>query len=369
MLKLPDWWPGQRTSRHPHDRSDPLEAFGRENATGGAPHPKSKSWWGTRPRDHRTALAVAIVVAIIAVSGYSIRKWRLFNVEAASASLTIESDPSGAEVFADGVRQGATPLSVSLVPGEHTFELVSGTRRKAFRATAREGTSVVHHVQFDVQHAAPTKAWLSVVTDPPQQRVLLDGKSLGVSPLLASDLEPGSHKVQVVSTTGTLERRVDLYAGETASVIITAPVGAAPAGPAAGWLSVTSPVALQIVEAGNVIGSTSAKLLLPVGRHELQMTNESLGIVERRTVQISAGGTTSLTVGVPKARLSINALPWAEAWLDGARLGETPIGNYEVTVGTHEVMVRHPEFGERRQTVTVSLKSPARVSIDMRKPQ
>ena len=367
MLKLLEWFTRGRTDRD--DSSDSLNAFGSEREV--IPRLKTSSSWNRGPQSLKVPLAIGILISTLAVSGYLVIKWRPFQLEAASASLTIESDPAGAEVYSAGVKRGATPLTMAVAPGEHTFELVSGERRKALRATARAGASVVHHVEFDAAPPpAPTKASLSVVTEPAKLRVLFDGKPLGVSPLIATDLEPGAHKVQIVGSSGTLERRVDLYAGETASVIITAAISAAPKGPEAGWLTVTSPVPLQIVEAGNVIGSTqSSKLLVPVGKHDLQLVNESLGISDRRTVQVSAGGTSQIKIDVPKAPLSINALPWAEVFVDGRRIGETPIGNLPVSVGTREVMFRHPEFGERRQTVTVSLKAPARVSVDMRKPQ
>jgi hypothetical protein len=92
-----------------------------------------------------------------------------------------------------------------------------------------------------------------------------------------------------------------------------------------------------------------------------------LGFSERRVVQVRAGSTASLKVEMPTAPLSINALPWAEVWLDGARIGETPIGNRPVRLGTHELQFRHPQYGERRETVTVTLTTRARVSVDMKK--
>jgi hypothetical protein len=351
-----------------HDQSDPLQWFGPEHFDLEEGRLENDLGSKSRARRLRIPALIGILISVVVTSGYFVHKRGLFTLEAASATLTIESDPATAEVFSSGIRHGTTPLTIAVAPGPHTFELVSGTHRKAFRAVARAGESVVHHVQFDP--APATKAWLSVVTEPAALRVLLDGKPLGVSPLLATDLEPGAHKVQVVANRGTLERRVDLYAAETASVFISLPIPAASSGPAAGFLSVSSPVALQIVEGGSVIGTTpSSKLLVPAGKHDLQIVNESLGILERRTVHISPGATATITIDVPKASLSINALPWAEAWVDGKRIGETPIGNLQVSVGTHEIVFRHPEHGERRQTVTVSLKAPARTSVDMRKPQ
>jgi hypothetical protein len=57
----------------------------------------------------------------------------------------------------------------------------------------------------------------------------------------------------------------------------------------------------------------------------------------------------------------------AEVWIDGQKVGETPIGNLSVSVGAHEIIFRHPDLGEQRQTVTVTLATPARVTIDLRK--
>ena len=55
--------------------------------------------------------------------------------------------------------------------------------------------------------------------------------------------------------------------------------------------------------------------------------------------------------------------------MDGTPIGETPIGNRAVPIGRHEIVFRHPELGERRQMVDVTLLAPARVSVDMRKPK
>jgi hypothetical protein len=66
--------------------------------------------------------------------------------------------------------------------------------------------------------------------------------------------------------------------------------------------------------------------------------------------------------------MALNAQPWAEVWVDGEKKGETPIGNFSVPIGTHEVVFRHPELGERVVSTTVTVTTPARVIVDMRKP-
>jgi hypothetical protein len=37
-----------------------------------------------------------------------------------------------------------------------------------------------------------------------------------------------------------------------------------------------------------------------------------------------------------------------------------------VPIGTHEVIFRHPELGERRSSVNVATGAPTKVSVDLR---
>jgi len=69
----------------------------------------------------------------------------------------------------------------------------------------------------------------------------------------------------------------------------------------------------------------------------------------------------------PMGTLSLNALPWAEVFIDGRRLGETPLGQVRVPIGAHELGFRHPQFGEQSRSVTVTADGPTRVSVDLRK--
>jgi PEGA domain-containing protein len=387
MLKFINGWIRARRGTPTPVVEDALDAFGSEAhpdafgsefrrtpAVSGSRVPASVRFADAlRPKWLQAKWRVPLVLAAVVVVGasaYLLRNWRALNVEAASATLTIESMPGGAEVFAGGVSQGRTPLTMSVAPGEHTFELLLDGRRKPLVAVARAGAAVVHHIEFDVGPEAPKSASLTIKTDPARLRVLVDGVARGVSPLTINDVKAGTHEVQVVGTSGTLKRKVEIAAGESASVIISTPArgSTSPSSPAAGWLSVSSPVTLQVIEGKEIVGTTaSAKMMLPAGKHDLLLSNDVLGFAERRTIHVGAGSTSKLTVDLPDAPLSINAVPWAEVWIDGVRVGETPIGNRAVRIGVHEVVFRHPEFGERRQNVTVTLTSRARVSVDMRK--
>jgi serine/threonine-protein kinase len=64
----------------------------------------------------------------------------------------------------------------------------------------------------------------------------------------------------------------------------------------------------------------------------------------------------------PDGRVSINALPWAEVWIDGSPIGETPLANLSLPVGQHEIVFRHPQLGERREMLIVKAGVDTRVS-------
>jgi hypothetical protein len=140
-----------------------------------------------------------------------------------------------------------------------------------------------------------------------------------------------------------------------------------PAGSLSGWLHVEVPVPMRILEDGRLLGTTDVdRLMLPTGDHVLDLRNDELGFSTRQMVTVKAGETAILPVRLPSASISINAKPWAEAWVDGERVGETPIGTLMRTIGRHEVVLRHPELGERRVPVLVTLGQPARVIVDFK---
>ncbi|HEX6640021.1 MAG TPA: PEGA domain-containing protein, partial [Thermoanaerobaculia bacterium] len=99
----------------------------------------------------------------------------------------------------------------------------------------------------------------------------------------------------------------------------------------------------------------------------IELVNLGLEFSAARTVQIAAGRTANVSIPLPAGKLSVNAVPWADVSLDGAALGTTPLGDLSVPIGTHELVFRHPQLGERRQTVTVKAQTPARIGIDLRK--
>jgi hypothetical protein len=107
--------------------------------------------------------------------------------------------------------------------------------------------------------------------------------------------------------------------------------------------------------------------MLAEGRHSVVLTNRSVGYQESRKIEVTPGKTTVVKVDPSKVLISVNARPWAEVLLDGASVGQTPIANLIVTIGSHEIVFRNPQLAERKQSIVVTAKGPNRIAADLTK--
>jgi hypothetical protein len=267
----------------------------------------------------KVAAAATIGVVVLGVTALigARRFWTEVPPPSPTGTLVVTTNPAGAEAFVDGVRRGNTPITLQLLAGAHNLELRGRGEPRAIPITLAPGQQIAQYVDLPVA-APPVEARAEVVPE--------------------------------------LPAAVDRPAAD-------------PPANAPGWISITGKLEVQLFESGHLLGSSKIeKIMVPAGHHDLEMVNELIGYRGTRGIQVSPGKVTLVPVDVPKGTMAINALPWAEVWVDGAKIGETPIGNLAVAAGSHDVVFRHPDLGEQRETVLVTLKNPVRLSVDMRKP-
>jgi hypothetical protein len=194
----------------------------------------------------------------------------------------------------------------------------------------------------------------------------VDGVGRGVSPVEVAGLAPGNHRVSVTAGTFTVTEQVAVAAGKTTTLLVPVIRPANPAG-AVGFVTIAAAIELQVFEGDSLIGSSrNPRIMLMPGRRTLRLANPALGFERVIDVAVVAGATFPVTVPVPNGALSVNAVPWAEVLLDGKVIGETPIANYAVLPGAHDIVLRNPKFPEQRRTVVVTLTAPLRVGVDLR---
>jgi hypothetical protein len=133
--------------------------------------------------------------------------------------------------------------------------------------------------------------------------------------------------------------------------------------PRSGGLRLVSPIDLHVLEGDRLLGTTSGgAIVASVGTHNLELVNTALGIHLRQTVTFRPGQVTNVSVEMPRGRISVNANPWAEVWIDNKSIGETPLANVDVALGQHAIVFRHPSYGERHESVVVRADVDAYVS-------
>lgn len=230
-----------------------------------------------------------------------------------TGTVVIESTPSGAALAIDGADRGITPSTLALKPGNYVMSVTLGDVSRSMPLVVRAGSST-------------ERIYFSEVS----------GSALAVA-----------HTVAPVTSPATV-----------------------PAGAVGGWLSVSAPVDLQLFEGGVLVGSTETdRIMLSVGRHRIDAVNKTVGYETSSVVQVSAGSVARLKLEIPNGTLNINAAPWAEVAVDGKPLGPTPLGNISLPVGSHNVVFTHPQLGERRQAVVVTLNGTNRISVNLNQPQ
>ena len=155
----------------------------------------------------------------------------------------------------------------------------------------------------------------------------------------------------MTSPAGSVKQVVNVQAGGTASIV--APIAADPAsaGPVSGWIAVQSPVSVEIREGGRFIGTSEADRVMAAGHHELEIREPAARLQGHRNRPGAAGKTAPIKVDLPNGVVNLNASPWAEVFIDGQRVGETPIGNLSVPIGPHEVVFKNPQLGEKRHAI------------------
>jgi hypothetical protein len=318
---------------------------------------------GSGRRFRRMAIAVMAVLLLVEAAYLGAARFlKAPEAPPASGVLVVESQPAGAEVVIDGRVRGMTPLNLSLPPGPHSMELrLPGGQARLVPVTIQKGAQQSHYVQLE---AALSAGQLLIRSEPAGARVIVDGEARGVTPVTVASLAPGQHEVVLESDLGRVTETVQVAAGATATLVVPLVTTGAPL---SGWIAVNAPFEMQIFENGRLIGtSQSERIMVGAGGHEIEVVNEALGFRARRTVQVPPGRVAPLRIELPRGTLSLNAVPWAEVWIDGERVGETPIANVAVPIGPHEVVFRNPQFPERRHVVTVTTGAPARVSVDLR---
>jgi hypothetical protein len=229
-------------------------------------------------------------------------------------------------------------------------------------AVVVEGAIIAQLVTARAPSAVPVAAPVAVTigSATPGDPVVIDGRQVGVTPYVVN-VEPSMREIRVVggSTPASVEPAPPPVKPEPSETL-------AATAPRSGGLKLQAAIDIQVLEGERVLGSSAeGPVVTSAGPHVFDFVNSEFGYRERRRVEIKAGQIISLTIVPPNGRLNINAVPWATVTIDGKDAGDTPLANLPLSVGSHDLVFHHPQFGERAQRVVVKADTLTRVSVTM----
>ena len=348
------------------------------------------------PKDQRqpTPVRVAAVASRTATSGYARHRWRnaakwvavmVLTAGATAAgfleyqrriprpvttgSLRVETVPAGSEVVIGGKVLGLTPVTLSLAAGPYEIQLGRATDARRFTVDVVAGSSVIQHIEMAPAAAAIATGALRIQTEPSKLPVFIDGAERGVSPLTVDAIPAGAHEITVKSPTGPIRRSVAVQPRETVSLIVVVHGRARRQGRRGGGMAqrVISGAAATPRGRPDHRDDRIGTLMLPAGRSRSQPC--------QRGARVHRGATRPRHRGKDGAgadrRAQRHDEPQRRAVGRGLRRWRArrrnPIGNLSRPIGRHEVLFRHPQLGERHETLVVTLQGTVRLGVDLRK--
>jgi PKD repeat protein len=314
--------------------------------------------------------------------------------------LDLTSVPSGARVFLDSQDFGTTPYKSFVLEGSHAVRLtLSGyndytvpvtivkNQQNKVTATLVKATTTPSSTAGTLPVTPPSSATgtLQITTTPDGAAVYLDGGSKGMSPATLSGLAAGSHTVKLTKAGYTdYQATVTVTGGQTTPLNVKLVAGTSPAstttttGVPAGTGSVvvsSSPAGASVNFDGWDKGTTPVTIpQVMAGLHTL--TLKKAGYEDAvRTVTVSGGAVAPVAVtlilqgqqasGTGTGKMTVRSTPeGASVYLDGEKIGTTPVTVPGVKAGIHRVLLTLQGYNDNSQTIEISSGSDKEISVD-----
>jgi hypothetical protein len=213
----------------------------------------------------------------------------------------------------------------------------------------------------------PKTGKLSVNAKPTCQ-VYVDGKSIGVTPVVGHRLRPGSYRVELRTSQGRSRyRKVTIHAGRSQKVLVR--FGAAKRG-SPGTLEVTAKPWAQVFVDGHAVGTTPLTgYRISDGSHWVKLKTTD-GREYKRIVFVEAGRTARVfhrfsspaRRAAPEAGwLEVDSHPPSAVFVGGKKIGKTPVKDYDLPVGLHRVRLVTKDQRTHRRQVRVARDKTTRL--------
>ncbi|MFH0883703.1 MAG: PEGA domain-containing protein [bacterium] len=270
-------------------------------------------------------------------------------VTRAKGDLFVKSDPDGAEIFIDGEkRQGITPLFLEgLSAGPHQIRLEKGNLVGAASVFVAADQTTRTTIKLEQGMAS-----LRVISDPFDATVILDGETVGVTPLTLNSVSAGQHTVRLeLNDYSPHEETLSLGAGESKRVEVSLKK-------AGGLIIVTS----NLARAEVTVNGKSKTVDFPfrsstlLGSHEITVNAKDHDPFHT-TVEVNEEKEYPVHAELVRqtGALKLSSLPLnTEVYLDGELIGTAPLGDRTLPTGSYHIKLRRPGYDDGKSNVFIT---------------
>ncbi|HEY3452156.1 MAG TPA: PEGA domain-containing protein [Myxococcales bacterium] len=298
---------------------------------------------------------------------------------AASGTIKVSTTPLGAAITLDATptpeRTPATLSGVSL--GDHRVRLqLKGYRESTQTVTlGKDGETAAVSVELAQEQEQAAVARLTVESNPPGAEVLVDGKTLGHSPVTV-ELPAGGQVDVEVAKEGFHPKKQSVSLGEGGPLKVAfelekRPGGAVerPTGPQFGNLVVTCDPPAAVWEGPKELGPTPLKVRLPSGKHQLVLVNRQEGLEYAFSVVLRPEDTVTKPYRFERGEVQVVVKPLtmdASIYLYKKKLGTNPLPRFPLLEGEYQLTVVNEELKKtKRVPVTVKRGELTKVVVNL----
>ncbi|RME27104.1 MAG: PEGA domain-containing protein, partial [Deltaproteobacteria bacterium] len=264
----------------------------------------------------------------------------------------------GASVTVDGRPiAGKTPVEVEVAAGNRHEVRVSlpGYRTWSDYVAVKPSRKLLVTARLEKvrQLAGGRLATFNLRSMPPGAAFYLDGKRLRGNRIT---LKPGRTYNLTARLKGysSWSRKITPRPGQNESVEARLVPSQSGAGPAI--VSINSKPWATVYIDGALVGTTPvANLKLLAGKHRIRLVNSELKAEKRFTLELRSGQRVVKKVEFAKGKLLVKANPWAHVFINGRKVGTTPLPPQPLYEGRYKVVLKYPPLGrEEEKTVTIT---------------
>jgi hypothetical protein len=271
----------------------------------------------------------AFSTPITIYQGYNYYQTALSQIQYTDLSVT--SNPSGAELYVDGMYKGLTPANVTgLTVAIHEIRV----SKTGYITSSINRSFSPGYDYFNVTLAALPPANLTIVSNPTGANLYIDSSYKGITPITVGPLSVGVHSMMLsMSGYDSYNSTIYLNAGSNSHYVTLAQM------PTAGNLTVTSnPTAAKVYVDGSLEGTTPLAMSLSLGQHVIRLSKTGYRDDSQNKSIVSGANTHYVTLVQEAASLTVYSSPsGANLTLDAVYKGLTPTTAANLTVGNHVV--------------------------------